>query len=68
MDEGRFTRDFATLKRYHTAMRRLRLRIPITASLELDELDPVLGASADQYPISFDVIGPGGKPSADPLA
>lgn len=64
VDEGRFPRDFATFKRYHTAMRNLRPRIPIPASLELDELDAFLAESADRYPISFEVIGPGGELSA----
>lgn len=66
VDEGRFPRDFATLKRYHLAMRRLRPLAPIPDRLRLDELDQFLSRQAPRYPVRWEevVLGRSAQPAA----
>jgi hypothetical protein len=53
VDEARYPRDFATFKRYHEEMRRIRPRIPVPDRLGLDELDAFLAEAGSRYPVAW---------------
>jgi hypothetical protein len=53
VDESRYPRDFATFKRYHDDMRRLRPRNPIPDRLELAELDAFLAEAGDRHAVRW---------------
>ncbi|MGH2381461.1 MAG: hypothetical protein ACRDG7_09605 [Candidatus Limnocylindria bacterium] len=53
VDEARYPLDFATFKRYHDAMWRLRPRVPLPDRLEIGELDAFLGEASDRYPVHW---------------
>jgi hypothetical protein len=57
VDEDLYPRDFATFKRYHEAIRRLRPRVPLLDRLGLDELDAFLAESGDHYAVRWPEVG-----------
>ena len=53
VDESRYPLDFATFKRYHEDMKRLRPRSSMPDRLELGELDAFLDEAGDRYPVRW---------------
>jgi hypothetical protein len=57
VDEGRYPRDFATFKRYHVEMKRLRPRNPLPDRLAIEELDAFLAEAAGRHAVRWSDAG-----------
>jgi hypothetical protein len=53
VDEQRFPRDFATLIRYYTEVKKIPARYPLPGPLALSHLDAFLERAGDRYPVRW---------------